>query len=113
LAAGSLGFPAATAGGTSSARAKRWRSGPALLHGRAAVTLVRELGRLATATEGTRNRELNRTAYVLGRYVAAGELGANELGVKLTAIAVGLGLSQAEAERTVASGFLAAVKEHV
>jgi hypothetical protein len=62
------------------------------------------------APEGRRNSELNRAAFVLGRLVASGEIGARELGGKLVDVAVGLGLSRAEAERTVASGLRSAVK---
>lgn len=72
--------------------------------GRAARALEAAVERVRSAPEGTRNDTLNRAAYSLARFVRSGELSAREVGEALLAAALGAGLPQAEAERTIISG---------
>jgi hypothetical protein len=69
-----------------------------------AAAMERELVAVARARAGERNKELFRAAAALGRFVVAGELGANAVGAALVGAAEAAGLSRAEAERTTASG---------
>jgi hypothetical protein len=63
-----------------------------------------ELGRLATAAEGTRNDTLVRSAYRIGQLAAGGELDAYHAHDQLLAVAARIGLGQHEAEQTIRSG---------
>ena len=69
------------------------------------AVLDRELRRLALARPGTRNYELNRAAFVLGRRVSDGILTASDVKAGLVRVALDLGLSAHEVKRTIESGF--------
>jgi hypothetical protein len=69
-----------------------------------AAAMERELAAVARARDGERNKELFKAAAALGRFVVAGELGANAVGAALVGAAEAAGLSRGEAERTTASG---------
>lgn len=75
---------------------------------RAAVT--GELRRVSQARTGSRNTALYRASVALGQLVAGGELAAADVTGWLTASALGVGLSQPDAVRTVASGLRAGAK---
>jgi hypothetical protein len=79
--------------------------GRATAYGRAA--LRRQLDDLGRAVEGTRNHELNRSAFALGQLVASGALDESETVAALTEAALGIGLGEREVERTIASGMKA------
>ncbi|WIG18393.1 bifunctional DNA primase/polymerase [Kocuria rosea] len=70
-----------------------------------------EIGRLATAAEGTRNHTLNACAFNLGQLVGAGALDAAEVASTLLRVAVQVGLGEREAERTIASGLSSGMQE--
>jgi len=78
--------------------------------GYGAAALERELGRLASAQEGTRNHQLNRSAHALGQLVGAGALMAEETGQALLMVADRIGLSPGEAEATIRSGLIAGIR---
>lgn len=69
-----------------------------------------EIGRVRTAPEGTRNDTLNRVAYKLGQIIGAGGLAETEVESALVNEAVGIGLGEREAIKTVRSGLLAGEK---
>jgi hypothetical protein len=66
-----------------------------------------ELAKVLSATAGTRNDTVNRVAYTLGTHIARGTLPADLAERTLTAAALRTGLSEAEAQRTIASGLAA------
>ncbi len=78
--------------------------------GYGAAALERELGRLALATEGTRNQQLNASAHSLGQLVAAEQLDAKEVVVALLAVGRQIGLTDQECERTIESGMRAGIR---
>jgi hypothetical protein len=78
-------------------------------YGRAA--LRRELDRLSQAENGTRNDQLNRSAFSLGQLVAIGALDEDETATTLIAEGQLLGLGVLECERTVASGLAAGMEQ--
>ena len=78
--------------------------------GYGAAALERELGRLASAQEGTRNHQLNRSAHALGQLVGAGALMAEETGQALLMVADRIGLTAHEAEATIRSGLIAGIR---
>jgi hypothetical protein len=63
-----------------------------------------ELGRLACAPEGQRNDTLVRSAFRVGQLVADGKLDATDATGRLLTVALRIGLSGTEAERTIRSG---------
>ena len=65
--------------------------------------LADELATLGRATPGQRNRTLNRTAFKVYRYVAGGVLSEERVTAAFTEAARGIGLTAAEAARTLAS----------
>lgn len=65
------------------------------------------LERLAQAAQGTRNDELNRAAYLIGRLVAAGRAHEGEALAVLVATGRALGLGAKECEKTALSGLRA------
>lgn len=67
-----------------------------------------ELAQLARARDGTRNHQLNRTAFAVGQFVKAGAVPEDWAVQKLEAIAGDIGLPQVETQRTIASAFQAA-----
>jgi bifunctional DNA primase/polymerase-like protein len=65
--------------------------------------LADELAALGRATPGQRNRTLNRCAFKVYRYVAAGLLDDQEVTLAFTTAALAIGLDPAEVGRTLAS----------
>ena len=70
----------------------------------AAGAMRNELGRLAEATEGTRNATLNSVAYRLGRLVGAGVIDRECVEDALLLGGMRIGLSEAECVATIRSG---------
>jgi hypothetical protein len=70
----------------------------------ARAALRAELDRVLSAAEGTRNHTLNAAAYSLGQLCAAGLLDHGQVTTALLVAATHIGLSEHEAERTIASG---------
>jgi hypothetical protein len=66
-----------------------------------------ECRKAASAPEGTRNHQLNRSAFALGQLVAAGRLDASIVFSRLLGAALHAGLGEPEARRTIASGLQA------
>jgi putative DNA primase/helicase len=64
-----------------------------------------ECGFVAHAPEGTRNDQLNRSAFALARFVATGELDATDVARRLAFAAARAGLPSREIERTIVSAF--------
>lgn len=81
------------------------RATPAAGHSDAYVraALQAEARTVATAANGQRNDQLNRSAWSLARFVRDGQLGADELAGTLIPAALDAGLTPAEARRTIAS----------
>jgi bifunctional DNA primase/polymerase-like protein len=73
----------------------------------AAAALRAEVDEVARAAPGTRNDRLNSAAYSLARFVAQGTLRGRAVADALIAAALRSGLTEQEAERTVASAFVA------
>ncbi|GAB2766954.1 bifunctional DNA primase/polymerase [Terrabacter koreensis] len=67
-----------------------------------------EVDAVLAARPGTRNDALNRAAYALGQFIAAGRLNESMAIDALTIAAEHIGLSPAETARTIASGLAAA-----
>jgi Bifunctional DNA primase/polymerase, N-terminal len=67
------------------------------------VALEREVAAVASATEGARNDQLNKSAFALARFVRDGALPAADYVEHLTWAAVRTGLGEAEIRRTLAS----------
>ena len=72
-----------------------------------AAALERELGRVATAPEGTRNDTLNRAAFALGQLMAGGEVDETTATDQLTTAARRAGLDDTEITQTIGSGIKA------
>jgi hypothetical protein len=75
-----------------------------------AAALERELGRLAVAQPGSRNHSLNSAAHALGQLVGGGVLDAEQVASSLVVVACRIGLPEAEARRTIASGLRAGLR---
>lgn len=73
----------------------------------AASALHREIARVASAVEGSRNDSLNRAAFNLGQLAASGLLSPDDIAAQLEQAAVSTGLPTAEARRTITSGLSA------
>lgn len=71
----------------------------------AAAALRDEIAALLATAEGGRNHALNRAAFRLGQIVAGGGLDRTQVEARLLAAAVAVGLPEAEARKTIASGF--------
>lgn len=84
-----------------------WESGTP--YGMAA--LEREMGRLITAQEGSRNDSLNRAAFALAQLAAGGEISRKAALQALTEAAPRIGLGLDEARGTIESGWTAGSKE--
>jgi hypothetical protein len=78
--------------------------------GYGAAALERELGRLAVATVGTRNHQLNTSAHSLGQLVASEDLDAREVAEALLAVGRQVGLSDDECVGTIRSGMSAGMR---
>lgn len=72
-----------------------------------AAAVQAELFAVATASNGTRNDQLNRSAYALARFVTAGRLDPTDVADALLAAARTAGLDDREATRTIQSAFTA------
>jgi len=87
------------------ARSVRPSTAPVLVsRGCGAAALQGECERMEGAPVGTRNDQLNRSAFALGQLVGAGVLLAHEVGEALLHVAVLSGLSEDEARATIRSG---------
>jgi len=75
--------------------------------GYAETALSRELDRVRSATEGTRNDSLNRAAFSLGQLVAGGALSGTRVQAELEAAASAIGLLDPEIAATIRSGMSA------
>jgi hypothetical protein len=73
--------------------------------------LEAELGRLATASEGTRNDTLVRAAFRVGQLASGGELDAYHAHDQLLSVALRIGLGQHEAEQTIRSGMASGAQQ--
>lgn len=75
--------------------------------------LESEIGRLAMlrGTSGTRNEQLNASAYTLAQLVAGGVLKAEDVIEALSRTALGIGLDELEAEQTIESGMRAGLSK--
>ena len=73
--------------------------------------LEAELGRVALASPGDRNHQLNRSAFALGQLVGAGVLAAELVVASLVEAAARAGLSGREVEKTIASGLRKGMRE--
>lgn len=70
-----------------------------------------ELQDLRLATQGSRNHQLNRSAFALAQLVAGEEIEENGTRAALVEAAISIGLPQDEVELTIASGWQAGLKE--
>ena len=68
------------------------------------AALANELATLARAQDGSRNHQLNTSAFNLGQFVAAGRLDQAHVERALSAAAVAIGLGEHEARATIESG---------
>jgi hypothetical protein len=68
------------------------------------AALQRELEALAGAANGSRNHQLNRSAFSLGQFVGAGALAESEVIMALEHTALAIGLTETEARKTIVSG---------
>jgi hypothetical protein len=73
--------------------------------------LRREVERVASTPEGARNDALNSASFNVGTLIGAGELVRAEAEVELLAAALASGLASEEAQRTIASGMEAGIKQ--
>jgi hypothetical protein len=67
----------------------------------------REIEAVAGAWEGSRNSQLNKSAYALARFVAANQLDRDVVIAALTHAAEACGLASTETARTIRSAFSA------
>lgn len=75
------------------------------------AVLASEVAVLAQAPEGTRNDQLNRSAFRLGQFVGAGMLDRSEVETALQAQAMAIGLGAGETTKTIRSGLDAGVRQ--
>jgi hypothetical protein len=66
-----------------------------------------ELDAVRTAPQGQRNDQLNRSAFAVSRFVAAGQLDGTHAAAALLDAALHVGLTEFESVRTIRSGFTA------
>ncbi len=76
-----------------------------------ATALESECGKVALASQGSRNHTLNAAAFCIGQLVAGGEIDRSEAEAALLHAALRAGLSEAEAGKTLASGMAAGEQE--
>lgn len=69
------------------------------------AALARELVKLSSAVEGSRNQTLNECAYSIGQLVAGGELNGLQAETALYGVAVSIGLQGKESRNTIRSAF--------
>lgn len=84
-------------------------SGGSSSYGEAALS--GEIVELSRSTEGTRNENLNASAYNLGQLIGGGELDRQHVESMLLGVALGLGLKHKEARATINSGITAGMRE--
>ena len=77
----------------------------------AAKALADEAEKVRTCPEGSRNHTLNTAALKIGHYVAAGEIGEQEVVATLEAAALEAGLHPEEIGMTIRSGLTAGMRE--
>lgn len=77
----------------------------------ARAALRQEIERLSSSPEGTRNNDLNRSAFSLGTLVQAGLLDRTEVEAELEHAARALGLAESETRRTITSGIEAGIRK--
>lgn len=70
-----------------------------------------ELDRVRAAQVGTRNHQLNRSAFALARLVAGGELLESAARSSLLGVSLAIGLEEPEARQTIDSAFLAGLTQ--
>ncbi len=75
-----------------------------------AAAITAELRCLATAGEGQRNEQLNKSAYAVAQFVAAGTVPEDWARGELEGTAVQIGLPVIEARRTIGSAFAAGLQ---
>ena len=66
-----------------------------------------EIAILKSASEGSRNHQLNKSAFALGQLIASGDLDERATGYALMSAALTIGLDEDEANKTIDSGFAA------
>lgn len=74
------------------------------------AALEREVGRLLSAPEGGRNDALNRAAFAMAQLAAGGEVSRQRVFRDFATVAPRIGLDVEEAQKTIASGWLAGMK---
>ena len=75
------------------------------------TALAREAERVAAVPEGARNSTLNATAFKMGQYVGSRHLDEVEVRDKLIEAALRCGLTEMEAQKTIASGMAAGIAQ--
>ena len=73
--------------------------------------LAGEIIKLSGASPGNRNNQLNESAFCLGQLIAGGELEHGTVFNALFGLAMSLGLTEAEARKTIESGIKAGMQE--
>ena len=71
------------------------------------AALAKELMKLSSASEGSRNETLNKCAHALGQLIAGGELNGLQAESALFGTAISIGLEEKEARNTIRSGIKA------
>jgi len=84
-------------------------AGPSSRYGEGA--LLAETVRLSRSPDGTRNDQLNRSAFALGQLVAGGELDQGQAEAALYGVAISKGLTGIETRATIRSGIEAGMRE--
>ena len=75
------------------------------------AALAKEVEAVKTALPGTRNHQLNKSAFSLGQLVGAGALSQTEVEYELESAAMQTGLTGLEVKKTIASGINAGMQE--
>jgi Bifunctional DNA primase/polymerase, N-terminal len=80
-----------------------------VMHGDRYVTaaLTNELNAVKAAPQGQRNEQLNRSAFAVGRFVAAGQLDGSHAAAALLEAGLCAGLTETESIKTIRSAFTA------
>ena len=72
--------------------------------------LADELLAVAIAPEGSRNDQLNKSAFNLGQLIAGGHLNIGSVEAALRTAAIGAGLKESESQKTISSGIKSGMK---
>ncbi|MDX2040503.1 MAG: YfjI family protein [Acidobacteriota bacterium] len=75
------------------------------------AALREEAARVLTASNGSRNNQLNKSAFALGQLAVSGLLTESEIEATLERAAIGAGLNPGEARGTIKSGLTAGMQE--